>query len=157
MRQDDIRLNISKYADYHYNMVHFYGNWLRQDKQQFRQKYPTIIYHDRIGIGQFNDAMSDSIGVPLLARNDYKENGFMTFRFVQSILFGSIPIGFSDFNHIDKYLPNELIAISGQRQSLQKIIQWLRIEQHATQVREYLINDKISKLFNIKTFIDKVL
>ena len=101
--------------------------------------------------------MSNSIGVPLLARDDYKQNGFMTFRYVQSILFGSLPIGFSDFNNIEKFLPNQLIAKSNDISSLQNIINYLRNKNIYMQLTNYLIHDKIKNIFNIKTFIQEML
>lgn len=157
MRQNDIKNNISDYSRICNNSVHFYGNWTRDDKKEFRSKYPYIIYHDRIGIGQFTKAMEDSIAVPLLARDDYKRNGFMTFRYVQSLMFGSLPVGFSDFYSINRFLPDELVVQANNLDNCINKINMLRDYNIRNQIRDYLINEKVRKLFNIENFIEQVL
>ena len=156
-RENDIKNNIAEYSKLRKNSVHFYGNWTRDDKKWFRDKYPYIIYHDRIGIDKFNQAMSDSIAVPLLARDDYKKNGFMTFRFVQAIMFGSLQLGFSNFYSIKKFLPDELIVQANNVNDCMKKIDYLRNNNIRNQLRHYLIVEKIKKLFSIENFIQQVL
>lgn len=158
-REDDIANNLDKYSKYYPNMVHFYGNWPREDKKWFRDKYPNISYHDRIGLGEFGDAMSDSYVVPLLAKQEYKDNGFMTFRFVEALMFGTLPVGYNNFFGIEKYLPDELIIDDGNFQSSNNVINKLKIEnkKYYSELRRYLIEEKVNKYFNIKNFIDEVL
>jgi hypothetical protein len=105
----DISKKIGPVSEKYKGLVHFYGNWTRDDKKPFRDCYPYIVYHDRIGIGEFKDAMFDSLFVPLLATETYRKRGSMTYRIAEALMFGSIPLGFSDFKDIEKFLPEILI------------------------------------------------
>lgn len=89
--------------------VHLVGNWLKDSAKDFRDNNPQIQYHSRIGAQDFRGLYGNALAVPLLAKDDYKEKGYMTMRILEALLFGSIPLGFSDFKGIEVFLPKELI------------------------------------------------
>jgi len=95
-------------------IVKFYGNWRKYpaEFERVSNKWPNIDYKDRITKADFEAVYRDSLCVPLLAKNDYLKNGFMTARLLESLYFGSLPIGFREFNGIDFYLLDELIVDS---------------------------------------------
>jgi hypothetical protein len=94
--------------------VWVYGNW-RKYTDKYDELYTTlnwrdIQYHDRVGHTEFESIYSDSLCCPLLAKDEYYKNGFMTARIQECLYFGSIPIGFQEHLGIEKYLPESLIA-----------------------------------------------
>jgi len=109
-REEDINTKISPFAKNNPGRVHFFGNWMKDELAEFRSKNKGIIFHDRIGAQEFREAIGPACAVPLLSPNNYKTNGVMTMRILESLLFGSIPIGFSDFKGIENWLPKELIV-----------------------------------------------
>ena len=155
-------IDISKKIDFVSNkyrgLVHFYGNWTREDKRPFREAYPNIVYHDRIGIGEFKEAMQDSLFVPLLATETYRKEGSMTFRLAESLMFGSIPIGFSDFKDIDKFLPEFLIVDmkNYERDIVNLIDTWLDCSlEERTQLRD-LAADKVARVFSNERLYEEI-
>ena len=88
--------------------VHLYGNWLESGRDS-QIRWPNFIYHDRISMKDFRAAYGNSCATILLAKDEYLKSGFMTARILESIFFGTIPIGISEFYKIEKYLPEQLI------------------------------------------------
>lgn len=109
-RRDDITNKIIPYSKLFPQKVTFIGKWLEDSQKELREKWNDISFKGRIGANEFYENLNDSIAVPLLATQKYKDNGVMTMRILETLLFGSIPIGFSDFKGIDKWLPDELIV-----------------------------------------------
>ncbi len=125
-RREDIEKKIIPISEKYPGQVHFWGNWMKDDKKELREKWKHIIFHDRIGAQQFRDALSRSVASPLLATDEYKEHGHMTMRILEILLFGSIPIGFSDFYGIEKFLPGELIIDTDDyKRSSEEVINYL--------------------------------
>ena len=157
-RREDIIKKIIPFSKKHEGMVHFYGNWTRKDKKEFTDKYTSISYHGRIGLSGFKEALGDSVCTPLLAPNTYKNRGFMTPRIFESLVFGSIPIGFDDFNHIDKFLPKECIVKTSKCSSdIEKKV--LKIKSMNKEKKKKLVDKiikKISKYFSSKRFVDRI-
>lgn len=159
-RRDDIDKKIVPLSDMFPNEIYFYGNWLREDKDEFRKERPNINYQGRIGLGEFGEAMTDSLCVPLLAPEDYREQGFMTFRIVETLMFGSVPLGYSDFKGIDKFLPKELIVDSTNEETIVsdsiKIFNKLQIPSERERLRNE-VADRVSQTNSIETFVNEVL
>ena len=88
--------------------IHLYGNWLEGGRDSF-DRWPKFIYHDRISLIDFRDAYRNACATILLAKDEYLRSGFMTARILESIFFGTIPIGLNVFYKIEKYLPEYLI------------------------------------------------
>lgn len=125
-RREDIDNNIKQYAKAFPSTVRFVGNWYQDFQTEYRNSLEGVLFYPRIGANEFKYFLSDSVAVPLLATNEYKKSGAMTMRILESILFGSIPIGFSDFYFINKWLPNKLIVdVSDSFYCLKSIIDYL--------------------------------
>ena len=113
-RDRSIQENLISYSDKELFKVWFYGNW-RKYPDKYNELYidmnwKNIQYHNRIGHSEFKEIYSDSVCCPLLAKDEYYKNGFMTARIQECLYFGSIPIGFKEHYGIEKYLPENLIA-----------------------------------------------
>lgn len=108
-RRDDIHKKITPLSDFF--VIDFYGKWLTDEPSQveFRTMNPNIRYNGRVGAGDFTKIYSSALCVPLLAPKEYREHGFMTYRIIEVLMFGSLPIGFDDFKNINNFLPEELI------------------------------------------------
>lgn len=88
--------------------INLYGNWLESGRDS-QERWPDFIYHDRISLKDFRKAYHDACVTILLSKVEYLKTGFMTARILESIFFGAIPIGLSEFYRIEKYLPEYLI------------------------------------------------
>lgn len=88
--------------------INLYGNWLESDRDSF-ERWPKFIYHNRISLIDFREAYQNACATTLLSKDEYLKHGFMTARILESIFFGTIPIGLSEFYRIEKYLPEYLI------------------------------------------------
>jgi len=158
MRMKDIKSKIDPLSKEFPQQISFYGNWTRDDKKEIRKQFPDIKYNGRIGLGEFTDAMGDALCVPLLAREDYKEMGFMTYRLAESLMFGSLPLGFSDFKNIDKYLPEELIVNMDEKNGLHNTITSLKNQTYEQRVElRNKTAKKVAEIFSIDNFIYEVL
>lgn len=135
--------------------IHLVGNWLKDSLKDYREKNKNVIFHDRIGAADFYNILHDAACVPLLATDEYKEFGFMTMRLMETLLFGSIPVGFSDFVMINEFLPYELIATDAK--DLRQKIDWL--SKLTPEEREMLRNKVLAKSgpkFSSVNFVDKI-
>ena len=123
-RDNDVTKWIHPISEKFPSGVHFYGNWTKYpDKfELIKNRWPYINYHDRITPMEFGDIYGKTYAVPLLAKNLYKQNGFMTHRFIECMMFGSLPLGLEDFKDIDTYLPKDLI-LSGDTGILPEILE----------------------------------
>lgn len=113
-RDRSIQQYLVPYSNKELYAVWFYGNW-RKYKDKYDELYidlnwRNIQYHSRVGHTEFKEVYSDSLCCPLLAKDEYYKNGFMTARIQECLYFGSIPIGFKEHLGINKYLPEDLIA-----------------------------------------------
>jgi hypothetical protein len=89
--------------------VDLYGNWIESGRDS-KERWPFFNYNPRIMMTSFRKAYAYSGATLLLAKDEYLERGFMTARILESLFFGTIPIGIKEFYSIEKYLPPELIA-----------------------------------------------
>lgn len=157
-RRHDIESKIIRYARRHPYVVTFIGNWLKDDQKEFREKCKYINFKERIGANEFRDNLKDAIAVPLLSSEDYKKLGHMTMRILETLLFGSIPIGFSDFKGIDLWLPKSLIiSIIDTSYYLSEAILDLKTMslKEREKLREYLVT-KLS-FHDVKFFVNTLL
>lgn len=154
-RREDIERKIIPYSKKYPYKVIFVGNWMTDDRKKLREKWSNITFKNRIGFNRFRDNLKDAVACPLLFPDEYKKNGFMTMRILEVLLFGSIPIGFSDFNGIEKYLSKSLIA--KDYKELEDIIKWLINMEPKTRnkLRLNLINKL--KFMDAKYFVDTIL
>lgn len=154
-RDDVIDEYVRPVSDLHPGRVEFYGNWTDKGHIDFvRAMWPNISFKDRICVRGFLDAYSRSAACPLLAKRSYLESGFMTPRIWECMLFGSLPIGLAEFNGIDQYLPDELIA-SDADDLAEKA---LRLSSASLAYRECLRSLVISMIgrMDVSKFVDRI-
>lgn len=158
-KDEDFNTKLIPYSNKHPNKVHLVGNWLNDKNKDFREKNPNIVYHPRIGAGEFRDTLKDAVCCPLLAKDSYKENGYMTMRILETLLFGSIPVGFSDFKGIRTFLPDSLVVdMNNREKSMDDIITRLSNIGIITkdEFRKSLIRH-LSQYHDVKNFVDIIL
>jgi len=110
-RDDIIDKWIKPVSDAFPQQVEFYGNWTAEyNFAEVQAKWPNVKYCDRISMKDFDKAYGDASACPLLAKKSYLENGFITPRIWEAIIFGTIPVGLSEHNGIYEYLPADLVA-----------------------------------------------
>ncbi len=68
-----------------------FGNWLERGKDS-QERWPHVKFHDRIQPYQIRDAYKYALCTPLLLKDEYNKNGFMSIRLIESLLFGTIPV-----------------------------------------------------------------
>ena len=158
-RCKDIETKIVPYSNKYPGKIHFWGNWLKDSQKEFREKNKNIVFHDRIGGRRFREVYSRAIAVPLLSMEEYKKFGHMVMRILESILFGSIPIGFSDFYGIDKFLPKELIVdMDNYEKSMEDVMNHLKYMGYLDRInlRKRLV-EKLRKNHDAKNFVDNLI
>lgn len=128
----------------------FYGNWLKYNNDCL-SKYASIEFKKRLTKAEFGHAMSTALLVPLLAKKEYFEHGFMTARILEALYFGALPVGFRDFNGIEFYVIPELI-ISNKKELVEL---YDRINGDIQLYRD-LWHTQVTKLefMHVKHFID---
>jgi hypothetical protein len=158
-RDGDIRLKILPYAKKHSKTVWFYGNWLKDNLKSFRDENPEIVFNDRVGAADFRNILMNAQCVPLLAKDEYKERGYCTARMIETLFWGSIPLGFSDFYGINTWLPKELIVdMNNYERSMDETLDYIsqRTFMGRINLRRNLIT-KIGEMHDASHFVDRVL
>jgi len=126
-REKDFNSKLIPYAKKNPGVVWLIGNYMKDELKEFRDQNKEIVFHERIGFDKFKEFYNRSIGIPLLATEEYKNRGHMTARIVESILFGGIPIGFNDFYGIETWLPKELIIdMNNYNNSMEEVMNYLK-------------------------------
>jgi len=157
-RWNDINNNLVRVAKDNPGRVHLVGNWMKDQLKDFRDKNPGIVFHPRIGFNEFRQNIGPAIAVPLLATEDYKANGNMTMRILETLLFGSIPVGYSDFKGINTWLPKELIIKVDDPDSTNNILDnlakmpWTK----RNELRRTLVT-KLKPMHDANVFVNKIL
>jgi hypothetical protein len=158
-REIDFNTKILPYAQKHPGKVVLVGNYMKEALKYFRDENPGINFQDRIGFDKFRQFYSSAIAVPLLATEEYKAHGHMTARLLETLLFGSIPLGFSDFKGIETWLPDDLIVdVNNVDKDLEDKI--LRLRNMGIITRMELRNDLIKRIgvkHDVKNFVNEIL
>ena len=158
-RRKDIETKIVPYSIKYPFTVQFFGNWMKDEKKELRDKWNKISFNGRIDAQGFRPSLEGAVASPLLATEDYKERGHMTMRLLESILFGSIPLGFSDFTGINAFLPKELIVdMNDYEKSMERKMGNLfsNGKAYREELRANLSTD-LSYQHDAKYFVDKLL
>lgn len=158
-RRDDIEHKIVPYSNKHPRTVTFIGKWLEDSQSELRKKWCNINFKQRIGAKEFHKNLKNTATVPLLAPINYKIEACMTMRIIEAVLFGSIPIGFSDFRSIGLWLPWDLIVnVNDIDYNLDKIMQRLLHMSIKSKkyLREKLVRDYLF-MHDAKYFVDEML
>lgn len=140
-RDDVIEQYLKPISDDFPEAVHFYGNWTREPNlSQCKAMWPNVVYHDRITVTQFWDAYCDAVACPLLAKRSYFKTGFTTPRIWEALMFGTIPVGFSEHLGIADYTPH----IAKSAESLKGILERLsRLNAHERYLERKRIVDML--------------
>jgi hypothetical protein len=110
-RDDVIEEWIKPVSDAYPGEVEFWGNWTAEyNHAEVKAKWPNIKYCERITMKDFSKVYSTAVAVPLLAKKEYLANGFITPRIWEAVIFGTLPVGLSNHNGIEEYLPADLVA-----------------------------------------------
>lgn len=99
-------------------LARVYGNWLEKDRDS-AVKWPHIRFGPRIHPESFHEVYMQAAVVPLILRDKYNEYGWMTFRLIESLLFGTIPVLPIEFQSPMTYIPYNLRI--GSQEDLVKI------------------------------------
>ncbi|MFF4835161.1 hypothetical protein [Streptomyces sp. NPDC001315] len=77
-------------------------------------RWPHIYFAGRIPFEQVYRVYSDSLATILLLPERYAVVGQVTQRIFEAVLAGCLPLAPSDIRHVDRFVPSELIAASGE-------------------------------------------
>jgi hypothetical protein len=148
-RDDVISEWVAPVAEKYPNEVEFWGKWDGAD-----QLWPSIGYHGRITVKEFRDAYGTACMVPLLAKQSYLENGFITPRPWEALLFGSLPVGLGTHLGIEDYVHPEHIALDSEH--LSEIVQ--AVASYDIDTKHMLRSELVHQLLFMDAahFVDKI-
>lgn len=121
-RDDVITEWIKPTSDCYPNEVEFWGNWMKT-VDECRNLWPNVKFNDRITTRDFRRVYGTAVACPLLAKRSYLESGFITPRPWEALLFGTIPVGFSTMNGVEKYVLEGCVARDPD--DLKHVIDWM--------------------------------
>lgn len=114
-RDDVIDEWIKPVSDRFPQQVEFFGNWTAEyNFEEVKKRWPNVKYRDRITAKDFFEAYGSAVACPLLAKRSYLENGFITPRIWEALIFGTIPVGLKSHFGIAQYLPAHLTAANAE-------------------------------------------
>ncbi len=94
--------------------IDVYGNWLAGQRNSDR-RWPHITFHPQAQISQFRHIYQQASVSPLLLKQEYCDNGFMTARILECVFFGAIPAIIEEFRSPIEYTPfPELVIHSAE-------------------------------------------
>lgn len=113
---------------------HVYGNWLKYPEKAIKNEedYPDIVFHPKVTKPQMLQIYSRALFVPLLAKEEYNQLGHMTYRLPEVMYSGGIPVGFSEFTGIEKYVIPELVV--EDQEQYKKLITKLMCQSHKERI-----------------------
>jgi hypothetical protein len=112
-RDDVITEWVKPASDKWPGQVEFWGNWLKTI-DSCKKLWPNVSYNDRITAKDFRRVYAEAVCVPLLGKKSFLENGLVTLRPMEALLFGTIPIGLRSHVGIERYVQPGLVAGDGQ-------------------------------------------
>ncbi len=119
-------------------LARVYGNWLEKDRDS-AVRWPHIRFGPRIHPESFHEVYMQASVVPLILRDKYNEYGWMTFRFVETLLFGSIPALPIEFQSPMTYVPHSL-RIGSQEELVRLAKEYARDWNGRKEMRKKIIN-----------------
>lgn len=140
-------------------IVKCYGNWLTSfDDSQ--EKWPWIYFGERLQMAQMPMVYQDALVTPLLAKEEYYENGFMTARIIEAVFYGTVPLFAEEYGEdlIKKYAGEkyaELLTIRSADDVIEKVDYFREYpEVHELVIRTLRIN---LKFMDVSNFVDSLL
>ena len=133
--------------------VMFYGNWLKS-VDECRRLWPDVSYNDRVTVEDFRLVYGDAVAVPLLAKRSYLERGFVTPRVFEALAFGTLPVGLDAHSGIERYVPQECIAESGEH--MIEVVERLSRMSYGERVALWGKNVDMIGHMDVSHFVDEV-
>ena len=153
-RDEIIDKYIKNYALENKNKVHFYGNWRDYPNKlkESEERWKGIIFNNRITVKDFWNVYHDACFVPLLGKQSYFDSGFITARIFESVLFGSLPLGFKEHYGIEKYCLKTVDNYTEYKELIQPLL-------NGSINRDKLRKQQVEMLesFDVKYFVDKMM
>lgn len=100
-------------APLHGVSIKAFGNWLEKDRDS-AERWPHITFGTRVHPEDFHEIYMQAACVPLILMNEYNQYGWMTFRYIETLLFGSVPILPVEFQARREYVPETLRISSSE-------------------------------------------
>jgi len=139
--------------------VWFHGNWKKYpdkyDELYETLKWRDIQYHDRVGHTDFRKVYGNALACPLIGKQSYFDNGFMTARIQEALYYGTIPIGFAEHLGIEEYLPEELIV--SKDRSIEYVLDYLRAQPLDQRDRLRQSIWKRLRFMDVSNFVDTMM
>ena len=135
--------------------VEFWGNWTREPGlTECRQRWPWILYNDRITMKDFRSVYSTACSCPLLGKESYMECGFVTPRVWEALMFGTIPVGLSEHLGVEQYVGPSFVAQDAEH--LGDIVEWLSMID--VDDRERVRRDMVERLgfMDVSFFVNEI-
>lgn len=93
-----------------------WGNWLEYEKDS-KERWPHVKFKGRAQPYQIHEALSLSILTPMIGRKEYYDYSFTSIRFIESLLFGTIPVLPSSYDNAVMNFPYQLF-VENEKQML---------------------------------------
>lgn len=149
---------IDKYIPGNIDGITIYGNWLESGRDS-AQKWPNIKFGKRLQLSEMYDAYSKAAVTPLLAKEEYCKNSFMTARIIESVFYGCLPLFIEEFKLSYYFLPQDLIdklTIHNKEELIEKAKYYLEHPDERTElirILRYELRQMDAKYF-VKDFIN---
>lgn len=83
-----------------------YGNWLESERDS-KNRWPNLIFRPRLQTAQMRSAYAVAGVTPLLAKQSYCDEGFMTARVIEAVFYGCVPLFIEEFKGAELYIPEK--------------------------------------------------
>lgn len=136
-----------------------YGNWLTSFTDS-QEKWPWIYFGERLQMAQMPAVYQDAIVTPLLAKEEYYDNGFMTARIIEAVFYGTVPLFAEEYGDdiIKKYAGEkyaELLTVRNAEDVKAKVDYFREYpEIHELVIKTLRIN---LKFMDVSNFVDTLL
>ncbi len=131
--------------------VEFYGNWTREPNlTECRQRWPNVLYNDRVSMLDFRRVYGTAVACPLLAKRSYLETGFVTPRVWEALMFGTIPVGLADHLCVDDYVNH----VAQDADDMAALVEFLSQQSWAERHRLRMENIEKIGFMDVANFVD---
>lgn len=152
-RDDVITKWVKPISDRFPGHVEFWGNWLKT-VEECRKLWPNVSYNDRITTKDFRRVYGEAVCCPLLGKQSYLDNGFVTPRPWEALMFGTLPVGLGSHLGIERYVLPGLVA--GDGQDMIEVVETLSGVPLAERDRMRKENIEQISFMDARHFVDKI-
>ena len=146
------------------SFVDFYWNWTKYPEKikALREDwtFTNMNYHNRVTKEAMDYIYSNSLAVPLFAKQSYLDNWFMTPRYLEVINAGWIVIWMWDFYWIEKFVQPEMIIRYNEDKTdnnLEELIEKLASMSYEERKETYLRQFDFLDQFDHRKYYDRVI